>query len=126
MKLILPWPPSVNRYWRHPTKGRLAGLHLISEEGRTYREAVALQVRAQHGTPEQIAHPMAVDIEVFMPDRRRRDLDNLLKALLDSLTYAGVWADDSLIHDLRIRRAPAIGGIVKIEIQEAQGETLNG
>lgn len=39
MKYIfnLSWPPSVNKYWRHPTKGKLAGRHLISEEGRRYR-----------------------------------------------------------------------------------------
>lgn len=25
MKLILPFPPSVNTYWRHPNKGAFAG-----------------------------------------------------------------------------------------------------
>ena len=39
-----------------------------------------------------------------MPDNRCRDLDNLLKATLDALTCAGVWDDDSQIHDLRITR----------------------
>ena len=30
MKLILPFPPSVNTYWRHPNKGAFAGKSLIS------------------------------------------------------------------------------------------------
>ncbi|MCM4735376.1 crossover junction endodeoxyribonuclease, partial [Escherichia coli] len=25
MKLLLPFPPSVNTYWRHPNKGAFAG-----------------------------------------------------------------------------------------------------
>ncbi|HCO9952688.1 TPA: crossover junction endodeoxyribonuclease, partial [Escherichia coli] len=25
MKLILPFPPSVNTYWRHPNKGAFSG-----------------------------------------------------------------------------------------------------
>ena len=57
---------------------------------------------------------IAVEIEAFMPDRRKRDLDNILKALLDALTHAGVWADDSQIVDLRIRKAPTIGGMCKV------------
>lgn len=126
MKLTLPWPPSANTYWRHPTKGKLAGRHLISEAGRAYRDAVAWQVRVQCCLEKPIAKPLAVDIVAFMPDRRRRDLDNLLKALLDSMTHAGVWVDDSLIHDLRIRRAPTIGGMVKVEIKEATGEPAHG
>lgn len=113
LTLTLPWPPSTNTYWRHPTKGRLAGRHLISEQGRAYREAVALQVLAQNGR-RLLDCPLSIDIEVFMPDRRRRDLDNLLKSLLDSMTHAGVWADDSQIHDLRIRRGPRLGGMVKV------------
>jgi crossover junction endodeoxyribonuclease RusA len=45
-----------------------------------------------------------VDILVFPPDNRRRDLDNVLKAILDSLEDAKVFKDDSLIDDLRVRR----------------------
>ena len=33
----LPWPPSVNHYWRTPHRGPLAGRTMISAEGRTYR-----------------------------------------------------------------------------------------
>jgi Holliday junction resolvase RusA-like endonuclease len=46
-----------------------------------------------------------VVVEVYVPDRRKRDLDNLHKGILDSLTHAGVWGDDSQIDDLRIYRA---------------------
>ena len=46
----------------------------------------------------------------------RRDLDNLLKGLLDALTHAGLWLDDSQVADLRIRRAPTIGGMVKVRV----------
>ncbi|MGYP002035165128 len=47
---------------------------------------------------------LKVDILVFPPDNRRRDLDNVLKAILDSLEDAKVFKDDSLIDDLRVRR----------------------
>lgn len=112
--LTLPYPPSVNRYWRHPSRGPLAGRHLISQEGRDYREAVRAYVA--EGQTKRHEGPLAVDIEAFFPDRRQRDLDNILKSLLDSLTHAGVWEDDSQIHDLRIRRGPMIAGMVKVRI----------
>lgn len=102
--LSLPWPPSVNTYWRHPTRGKLAGRHLISEEGRAYRDRVQAEVLSQ-ARGQRIDGQLAVHIAAHPPDRRRRDLDNLLKALLDALTHAGIWADDSDIDDLRIVRA---------------------
>lgn len=40
MKLVLPFPPSVNTYWRAPNKGPLAGRHLISADGRNYNKAL--------------------------------------------------------------------------------------
>lgn len=96
--LRLPYPPSVNAYYRHPTRGPLAGRHLISEKGREYRSAVcriAAGGAALTGT-------LAVAVTLVPPDRRRRDIDNPVKGLLDALTHAGVWGDDSQIKRLVI------------------------
>lgn len=109
--IVLPWPPSVNHYWRRSKNGMMH----ISAEGVAFREAVGWNA-AQQKAPKQLSGDLSVDIEAFMPDKRRRDLDNILKALLDGLTHAGVWLDDSQIVDLRIRKAKTIGGMVKVKI----------
>lgn len=97
--ITLPWPPSTNRLWR-----QWRGRTLLSAEGRAYRAAVArvcLESRCVRlGDAE-----LTLVIDAWMPDRRRRDLDNLLKAAQDSMAHAGIFADDSQIVDLRIRRA---------------------
>ena len=60
-----------------------------------------------------------------MPDRRVRDLDNLNKAILDSLTHSNVIEDDKYIDDLRIVRAgyEKNNGRVEIYISEIEEET---
>jgi len=98
--LVLPWPPSVNRYWRH-----VDGRTLISREGRRYRKRVAEVVALERCGGLQRAR-VAVHVTAVPPDRRRRDLDNVLKALLDACTHVGVWDDDEQIDDLRIVRGP--------------------
>jgi len=99
--LAMPYPPSVNSYWRHPTSGPLAGRHMISEKGRAYREAV----RAMFLGRKPIAGRLNVEIIMSPPDKRKRDVDNIIKATLDSLTHAGVWGDDSQIDRLSVVRS---------------------
>lgn len=126
IELTLPWPPSMNTYWRHVTKGALAGRTLISQDGRDYRAAVAGAV-LQQGRPRIGDARCAIDIEVRMPDRRRRDLDNLPKAILDSLTHAGLWCDDSQVDDLRVWRSDRAGGVIVVRLrvlESAQSELL--
>lgn len=106
IELTLPYPPSANTYWRHPTSGKLAGRHLLSEKGRAYREAVKA-VCWQKGV-KPLACRVMVEVLVFPPDRRRRDLDNVLKGTLDSLTAGGVWADDSQIDKLTVERGQVV------------------
>jgi len=43
-------------------------------------------------------------IELFPPDRRRRDVDNAMKSLLDALAHGGAYHDDSQIARLTVQR----------------------
>jgi Holliday junction resolvase RusA-like endonuclease len=60
-----------------------------------------------------------VELHVTFPDRRRRDLDNAAKAVLDALNGI-VWRDDSQIARLLVERAydPAAPG-VRLTVREA-------
>ena len=113
--IVLPFPPSLNQYYRNITIGGRART-LISESGRRYREVVNTLVA--EAKTKRLEGDLAIEIEAWFPDKRKRDLDNTLKATLDSLTHAGVWNDDSQIKDLHIWKAPLIGGMLKISVRE--------
>ena len=87
----LPWPPSVNHYYRH-----VGHRVLISRDGRRYRENVAGKLAAENVA--KFTDPVALHIELYPPDNRRRDVDNSLKCLPDTFTHGGLYADDSLIY----------------------------
>ena len=112
-EVSLPWPPTVNTYWRHANKGGTTIVY-VAKEGQIYRTAVQGLVATKR---KLHTARLRVEIEAWPPDKRKRDLDNILKSLLDALTYAGIWEDDSQIDDLRIYRA-TIGGMVKVRIYE--------
>ena len=111
-EFLLPWPPSVNAYWR-TFRGRM----IISAVGRAYRKEVMEKIRLQGGV-ETMQGPLKVAIKAYRPDNRRRDLDNLLKASLDGCTHAGIWEDDSNIVDLRIYWAKKKGGFLKVQVEK--------
>ncbi|EMA1799446.1 RusA family crossover junction endodeoxyribonuclease [Cronobacter turicensis] len=120
MKLTLPFPPSVNKYWRAPNKGPLAGRHLISAKGRAYQsEACAAIIEQLRKLPKPSSAPAAVEIFLFPPDARRRDIDNYNKALFDALTHAGIWEDDSQIKRMLVEWGPVTPkGKVEITISK--------
>lgn len=97
----------MNRYWRafgRPTKsGLVAVSNILSKEGRQYRADVS-RLSAQ-GWPV-IEGRVRVLITAWPPDKRRRDLDNLLKPMLDALQHCAVIADDEQIDELTIMRGP--------------------
>lgn len=106
-----PWPPSVNHYWR-----RVGHRTLISREGRRFRQRVLARLAALR--PQPLVGDLDVEIDAYPPDRRRRDIDNLTKALLDALQHGGLYADDSQVACLTIARCePAPGGKTIIRIR---------
>ncbi|WP_313129497.1 RusA family crossover junction endodeoxyribonuclease [Pseudescherichia vulneris] len=122
MKLVLPFPPSVNTYWRAPNKGPLKGRHLISAAGRKYQSAACVAIVEQlRRLPKPSRELAAVKIILFPPDARRRDIDNYNKALFDALTHAGVWEDDSQVKRMLVEWGPVTKkGRVEITISKYQ------
>lgn len=55
--------------------------------------AIAWQLKAQW-REAPLEGPVALYACFWMPDLRARDVDNLLKALLDAGNAAGLWGDD--------------------------------
>lgn len=104
----LPLPPSINSYWKvNKSLGRL----YVAEEGLEFRRSV----RSIVGDSVPLTCRVAMDVILIAPDKRRRDVDNVQKALLDALTHAAVYQDDSQVDDLRIRRGtvqPGKGAIL--------------
>lgn len=113
MNLILPFPPSMNGYWRSPGKGAK-----ISERGRIYRaNAIGAVYEQLSRRPQPLQQDVQVTVILYPPDRAKRDLDNFLKAMFDSLTHAGVWEDDSQIKHIDLRWGPVTkGGKAEINI----------
>lgn len=109
----LPWPPSVNHYYRH-----VGPRVLISRDGRKYRETIVSLLGDQKIEPFEDAVDLAVD--AYPPDNRRRDLDNLLKCLLDSFTFGGLYRDDSQIKKITITKREPMppDGMMYIRIKE--------
>jgi len=119
LSLHLPYPPSVNHYWR-----RVGAKTLISREGRRFREEVVAKISQRK--VRAISGPVRVHILACRPDKRRRDIDNILKSLLDALGHAGVYEDDSQIWKLSVewtrgfngQLSTVPGGWVEITIKE--------
>ena len=111
----LPWPPSLNTYWRR------SGHHIhISNKGREYRKAVMDEIVLLDVQKFGDAR-VSVSMQLVPPDKRRRDVDNYTKAVLDAITHAGLWIDDEQIDVLKIYKLkPSQGGWIQITIKEIE------
>lgn len=111
LELDLPYPPSVNHCWR-----RVGNKTLISREGRRFRERVIALLSHLHVEP--LEAELYVEVDVHPPDRRRRDLDNVLKALLDAMQHGGAYHDDGQIVHLVVKKCePLPGGRARVRIR---------
>lgn len=90
---------------------------LISKEARAYKKLIAQLALTWRRKP--IKERISISIQAYPPDKRVRDLDNLLKILIDSLKDANLFLDDSQIDKIYIERMSIFKkGKLDIKVEE--------
>ncbi len=101
--------PSVNHYWVASGKRRY-----LSEKAINFHRLIRGLVPA-HKT----ASRLKLDVTFHFPNRQRRDIDNYLKATIDSLVKCGLCVDDEQFDELVVKRGDVVkGGLIKLKVME--------
>ena len=102
LELFLPYPPSVNTYW-----GFQGSHRYLTANAKAFKKVVhAKFLETKHRGFKD--GRLFVTIYLHAPDRRRRDIDNHVKSLLDACTQARIMEDDSQIDRLLVIREPIV------------------
>lgn len=119
----LPYPSglSVNRYLVRATRQ----IYLNPKVKQYYREVYWLI--HTYKIPSFEDRDIEVSIEIYPPTRRRMDVDNCLKVVLDALQNCGMYNNDNQIRKLTIERREVVDNSrLDIEIKGLQyGSEVN-
>ncbi len=111
--LTLPYPPSVNSYWLSRGNRRY-----ISKRGQLFKKAVYHYV-LENNIQKFGDKPLEVSICIHPRSKVLMDLDNSVKAILDSCQDAGLFDDDVQVEYLLVTRGePQKGGGCTVVIRE--------
>lgn len=110
--LIDKRPPRVNEFLAN-FKGRQIKTK-VCREFKTYAQ---LKLKEQFVEDNLLNEILKVDVKLYFKDKRKRDVDNYLKAIFDSLTGA-VIEDDSLIKKCVVEKFSSDKDYIEIIIEE--------
>ncbi len=83
-----------------------------------FRERVYFAVRTFSSNKASFSSPVSMTVDLYPPDRRKRDADNPIKALWDALQNAGAITDDSLVKTYTVTMREVVkGGRCEVRIE---------
>jgi crossover junction endodeoxyribonuclease RusA len=94
-------PKSTQHIYRSACRGRFPTTYM-TREGKLIKEGYRWEARAQW-RQRALKGELYVAVEFYFATRRRRDLDNQNKLILDALSGI-VYEDDSQVAELTLRR----------------------
>lgn len=103
----IPYPPSVNHYWgrRGIKKGKaFMAMQYLTAKAKTFRAEIVAAI-AECGMQRELG-ALHLMIDQRPPDRRKRDIDNIVKPIMDALEHAGAYENDNQVARLSVVRGP--------------------
>lgn len=126
-EITLPYPPSMNSYKKpgritRTKTGKYYQARVNTEATKRFYWEVACRIRGEkavQGLKSFGSATISVSVDLFPPDARKRDLDNILKVLLDSLQKGELFDDDYQIASLLVTRCAIVPeGKVIVRVSE--------
>lgn len=100
MEITIPCiPPSVNHYYGNRIMGKRI-IRYITKEGKAFRNIVEKCCKSKM---EPTKSKVELAVYLYFNDKRKRDLDNYMKALQDALNGIA-YEDDNQIDCLLVHR----------------------
>ncbi len=114
----MPWPPTVNHY--HQPVRMAKGARIIKGiKARRYAEEMEVHLKEIGLYGEKIPEDkiLHMTLKLNPPTLARYDVDNRTKGIMDALSNANFYADDSQIHKLTVMKGDKIkGGNVQVKV----------
>jgi Holliday junction resolvase RusA-like endonuclease len=77
------------------------GRRFLTKDGKYAKQAIGAEITVAKRQIKRIRGAVALNVLFYFPDKRKRDIDNCLKALLDCCTGI-LYDDDSQITTLHV------------------------
>jgi crossover junction endodeoxyribonuclease RusA len=98
------------------------GRKILKPEVAEYKSTIALMVASAKQTYGEPPTPFQMFVYVYPPDRRKRDLDNILKIMQDGVA-TGLCVDDSIINAIAVIRCDIVQhGLVEVIFTECNAD----
>lgn len=100
------------------THSKSHGRKILGKRGKKYKADASEYLRNQNLIGLNIDGRLSVSIIFHPPSTAKMDIDNYLKAPIDSLSDCGFWLDDSQIDELKIVRSNKVkDGILRFDVR---------
>lgn len=100
LTLTLPYPNLCSVNGMYKRKGKKV---FLTEEAKAFKDEVYYLLFRRQGFGKS---KISIEIIIYPPDNRIRDIDNILKITFDSMQYAGMYNNDSQIKQLYLEMMP--------------------
>jgi len=91
-------PKSTQHIYRYACRGNFPTMYMTAE-GTALKEQYFWEVKSQW-RKKVITSPVTIEVTLYFGDKRKRDIDNFNKLILDAMSGV-VWKDDSQITEMK-------------------------